>query len=98
MDRSDIVTLLKTTYAADDYGVERATITGRDVFCAVQSVTRNEFFEGGRNGLNPEYRVTMFYGDYEGETLADKTADMLMKAGVTAEQIAVIRAIFLEKQ
>ena len=71
MDRSDIVTLLKTTYAADDYGVERATITGRDVFCAVQSVTRNEFFEGGRNGLNPEYRVTMFYGDYEGETLLE---------------------------
>ena len=69
MDRSDIVTLLKTTYAADAYGVERGTITGRDVFCAVNSVTRDEFFEGGRNGLNPEYRITMFYGDYEGETM-----------------------------
>ena len=70
MDRSDIVTLLKTTYAADEYGVERATITGRDVFCAVQSVTRNEFFEGGRNGLNPEIRFRLFAGDYEGERLA----------------------------
>ena len=71
MDRSDVVTLLKTTYALDDYGVERPTITGRDVFCAVQSVTRAEFFEGGRNGLNPEYRITMFFGDYDGETLLE---------------------------
>lgn len=69
MDRSDVVTLVKTTYTQDAYGVERGTETTRDVFCAVNSVTRSEFFDGGRNGLNPEYRITMFFGDYEGEQI-----------------------------
>ena len=39
----------------------------REVFCQVDSVTQSEFFEGGRNGLNPEYRFTMFFADYQGE-------------------------------
>lgn len=39
----------------------------REVFCQVDSVTQSEFFEGGRNGLNPEYRFTMFAADYQGE-------------------------------
>ena len=40
--------------------------------------------------------ISKLESDYEGETLADKTADMLIKAGVTAEQIATIRSIFIE--
>lgn len=44
-------------------------MTERQVFCNVSSVTASEFFEGGRNGLNPEYRMTMFNGDYQGETM-----------------------------
>ena len=35
--------------------------------------------------------------DYEGATLADKTADMLQKAGVTQAQIDTIRSIFIAK-
>lgn len=69
MDRSDIITLYKDTVTYDDYGVPRKTRTGRDVFCKVDSVTRSEFFEAGKSGLNPEYRMTMFFGDYEGESL-----------------------------
>lgn len=68
MDRSDVITLLKTAITVDDYGVERISKTSREVFCQVDSVTRAEFFDGGRNGLNPEYRITMFAPDYEGET------------------------------
>ena len=67
MDRSEVIELLSAAYALDDYGVERETITSRRVFCQVDSVTANEFFEGGRNGLNPEYRFTVFFGDYQGE-------------------------------
>lgn len=40
--------------------------------------------------------ISKLESDYEGETLADKTADMLIKAGVTADQIALIRSIFIE--
>ena len=67
MDRSDVVTLVSYTAAQDDYGVWKKTKTEKDVYCSVDSVTRAEFFEGGRNGFNPEYRITMFFGDYDGE-------------------------------
>lgn len=67
MDRSDVITLVAVTQTQDVFGVWRAKETTRDVFCSVESVTRAEYFEGGRNGLNPEFRITMFAGDYAGE-------------------------------
>jgi hypothetical protein len=67
MDRSDVITLVGYTQTQDAFGVWQSTQTQRDVFCSVDSVTRQEYFEGGRNGLNPEYRITMFFGDYNGE-------------------------------
>ena len=69
MDRSEVITLLSTTKEQNDYGVWVETPTSRDVFCQVDSVTRAEFFDGGRNGLNPEFRMTMFFGDYDGEQM-----------------------------
>ena len=70
MDRSDVCTLLKYTRTQNDAGVWVDTLSSqREVFCHVDSVTRSEFFEGGRSGLNPEYRISMFYGDYEGEAI-----------------------------
>lgn len=68
MDRSEVVTLLSSAKAQNQYGVwTDVEPTARDVFCQVASVTRQEFFEGGRNGLNPEFRFTMFFGDYNDE-------------------------------
>lgn len=69
MDRSDIVTLYADSVTYDEYGVAKKQRSGRDVYCKVDSVTRAEFFDAGRSGLNPEYRITMFFGDYEGEVL-----------------------------
>lgn len=69
LDRSDVVTLISESVSYDSYGIPTKTTTSRKVFCQVDSVTRSEFFEGGRNGLNPEYRVRMFYADYQGELL-----------------------------
>lgn len=51
----------------DNYGVTKTRIVPRMVFCRVDSVTRAEFFDGGRNGLNPEFKFTVFSGDYNGE-------------------------------
>lgn len=69
MDRSTPIKLLATQKSQNDYGVWEETQKSRDVFCQVESVTRAEFFEGGRNGLNPEFRMSMFSGDYNGERL-----------------------------
>jgi SPP1 family predicted phage head-tail adaptor len=69
MDRSDIVNLYADSIQYDEYGVARKTRSSREVYCKVDSVTRAEFFEAGRQGLNPEYRITMFFGDYNGEAV-----------------------------
>ena len=67
MDRSEQITLIRETKEQDDFGVWRISETETTVFCQVDSVTRDEFFEGGRNGLNPAYRFTLFYADYNDE-------------------------------
>jgi hypothetical protein len=69
LDRSKVIQLISQKSIQDENGVWRKIETARTVFCSVNSVTRNEFFEGGRNGLNPEYQVTMFAYDYNGETI-----------------------------
>ena len=67
MDRSDVITLIAETQTQDANGVWRSSTVERDVFCQVNSITRAEFYDAGRNGLNPEYSFVMFFGDYNGE-------------------------------
>ena len=65
----DVLILLTPTKTQDRLGVWQETLTERTVFTQAHSVTGKEFFNGGRNGLNPELRFTVFHGDYAGETL-----------------------------
>jgi hypothetical protein len=37
----------------------------------MNSITRAEFYDAGRNGLNPEFSLTMFAGDYNGERVVE---------------------------
>ena len=67
----NVIKLLSSVEGKDEYGVTRTTYVAREVMCRVDSVTRAEFFEGGRNGLNPSFRMTMFHGDYDGEHLVE---------------------------
>ena len=67
MDRSSLIALVNESQTQDTNGVWRTTRTERTVFAQIESVTRAEFFEGSRNGLNPEFKFTMFFGDYEDE-------------------------------
>lgn len=69
MDRSDVIELVTLTRTQDAYGIWRATESSKQIFCQVDSVSQSEFFEAGRNGLNPEYRFTVFFGDYADEPI-----------------------------
>ena len=71
MDRSNVIILKKETYSKDKFGVTVRSMSSRQVYCQVDNVTMSEFFEGGRNGLNPEYRFTTFFGDYDGEKIVE---------------------------
>lgn len=66
-----MIDLINQSMVKDDYGVWNPEETKRTVFVKVDSVTASEFFDGGRNGLNPEYRFTMFGGDYQGEKVVE---------------------------
>ena len=67
MNRSDVAYLITTEYKQNEYGVMEKTETRKMVFVNVTSVTSQEWFEGGRNGLNPQLRFTMFSYDYDGQ-------------------------------
>lgn len=71
MDRSTPIKLIARSYTADTYGVLQPTKTERTVYANVTSVTGAEWFEGGRNGLNPEIRAVMFAPDYQGEEIVE---------------------------
>lgn len=67
MDRSTPVYLISETFAEDEFGVLQPEPRKRKVYANVTSVSAAEWFEGGRSGLNPEWRVIMFAPDYKGE-------------------------------
>lgn len=71
MDRSSILTLITTTQTQDTDGVWRPTSTRREIYCDVRSISRDEFFEAGRNGLNPAYQFDVFGPDYQGERICE---------------------------
>lgn len=71
MDRSEVLTLITEELYQDALLIQRTRETKRDIFCAAESVTASEFFEGGRNGLNPEFRFVIFFGDYNGERIVE---------------------------
>lgn len=67
----DILYLLTAASEQNEYGVITETLKKRRVFCRTQSVSRAEFFDGGRNGLNPSFQFTIFAADYCGETVCE---------------------------
>lgn len=67
MDRSDVLTLVSESLSQNSIGAWITTETTRDVYCKTESVTRDEFFGAGRNGLNPQFRFIVFSGDYNDE-------------------------------
>lgn len=66
-----VVYLISENRQKDAAGVFRKEETKRRVFCDVRSVGAQEFFGGGRNGLNPELVVILFHADYNGARIVE---------------------------
>lgn len=58
----EIVTLLWRTETGEDR---------RDVYGTVESAGRNEFFNAAEIDLKPEYRVTVWADEYDGEPMIE---------------------------
>ncbi len=66
---TDVIKLVSQTVTTDTLGNETANETARQVFCEVDSIGQNEFYAAANAELNPEYRFTVFFGDYQGEKI-----------------------------
>lgn len=66
--RNEVINLVSKITQKDKYGVGRTaeTITG-PIFAEVKSAGASEWFEGGRNGLNPQYAFIIRKIDYCGQ-------------------------------
>lgn len=71
MKRSSVAYLVAESFEQNDYGVLEKTESKNKVFVDATSVTSQEWFEGGRNGLNPQFRFSLFTGDYNGEKIIE---------------------------
>ena len=67
----DVILLIADGGYYDSLKIYHRSETSRQVFAKVNSVTRSEFFSGGRDGLNPQYVFTVFAADYEGEKIVE---------------------------
>ena len=67
----DVLYLLTAESEKNEYGVITETFKKRIVYCRTQSVSRAEFFGGGRNGLNPSFQFNVFVADYCGEAVCE---------------------------
>ena len=66
---TDVLVLIAQSMSVDDIGNEIATETERTVYCEVHSITQTEFYAAANTELEPQYRFTVFFGDYEGENI-----------------------------
>lgn len=67
----DVLVLIAQTQEQDAAGVIHEATERREILCQVGSITRSEFYNAGRSGLNPEFELTVFGADYEGEEVAE---------------------------
>ena len=69
---TDILTLIRTDTALDDYGDPVITETSREVFCEQMSIGQKEFYQAHAVGLQPEIKFRLAdYLDYGDETLVE---------------------------
>ena len=62
-----IAYLIGYTVTLNDYKQEIKTETRTQIFAKKESVSRAEFYNGGKYGLQPEFRLTTAIIDYNGE-------------------------------
>lgn len=71
MDRSNEIKLIKQIYRQDDILQWVATEEERIVFCDVRSITQTEWFEAGRNGIQPAFIFTINRYEYDNERIVE---------------------------
>lgn len=65
----DLIYLIKESYVPDGIGQMIPNETQRAVWASIQSVTRAEWRDGGKQGLQPQIMIVTPSVNYEGEQI-----------------------------
>ena len=72
MDRSDVINLITETQVQSPDYTWASTETSQEVFCDVRSITRTEWFEAGRSGIeHPSFVFVMNRTEYDGQKIVE---------------------------
>ncbi len=71
MDKSSLLTLIAVKLKPDGLGQPVSKESKREVYCNLSSISCDEWYKAGQAGMNPQYRVTMFAHDYDGENTVE---------------------------
>ena len=67
----DLIGLVSEKYTFDEIGRQIPERTKREVFAEIKSISQSEFFNAGQSGLKPEYKITVWTQEYNGERLVE---------------------------
>ena len=77
MKKRDVINLVSYSWTTDEFGVRKKEFPiKKEVIVYVESVTGSEYFQGGANGLRPQYRFTMFAPDYDGQEIVEYDGEL----------------------
>lgn len=69
------ITLIAETITVDEYRRECVTEAQTVVFAEVNSITQSEYFAAQNVDLRPEFKFSVFFGDYSGEKVIEYEGD-----------------------
>ena len=71
MNLAEKISLVSIEYSQDDLGEWTETWTKRELFARVESISMSEFYQAGMQGLDPDYKLTVWMQEYGGEELVE---------------------------
>lgn len=66
---NDLIFLISERFEADEIGNDISAKTEIAVWAEINSVSQSEFSTAAQNGLKPEYKIRMWYNEYDGSKL-----------------------------
>jgi len=71
MNLAEKIALISTEYTQDDIGQWVEERTEAEVFALIESVTASEFYQAGMQGFKPEFKMTVWMNEYNGQNLIE---------------------------
>lgn len=71
MGRDHVANLISISHKPDAIGQQVPEEASREVFCEISGIRQSEWFSAGQKGLKPQFMLTVFCDDYNGESLVE---------------------------